>query len=152
MRIWLFERGTYVQKGASQDTLHGRLDIGIRTHDRAILSTQLHKTRFEVLSAGARDFPAHGRTAGEVDLTDGWVLYHRIDDFGGALGRARNKVEASSRETSVFESARDSPITAGGKFGGFKNGRVTGGEGACRGADSEDVWRIPSLLVKDVPT
>jgi hypothetical protein len=75
--------GTHIQKSTSQNPLHSSFQIRILTHNRTILPTQLHKTRLEILSAGSSDLATDGRAAREVNLADGGVLDHGVDDVGG---------------------------------------------------------------------
>lgn len=84
------------------------------THNRAILSAKLHKTRLEVLTAGARNLPANSCATGEIDLAHGFVLDHGIDDLGGVLRGTVNDIQTAGGETGVFKGAADGPVAAGG--------------------------------------
>lgn len=136
-------RRTYIQISTRQNRLNGGIKISISANNGAILPTQLHQTGFEVLSTGARNLATNGRAAGEVDLAHSRVLDHGVDNLGGVLRAARDQVQAAGGQTGVLEGANKGPVRAGGVFGGFQDGRVTGCEGACGAADAKDVWRIP---------
>ena len=123
--------------------MNSRLEIRIRTHNRTVLPSQFHQTRLEILPAGARNLAPHGRAAGEVDLAHGGVFDHGVDDLGGILWPTRDQIKTARRQTGIVEGAGDSPVAAGGEFGGFEDGGVAGSECAGGGADAKDVGSVP---------
>ena len=123
--------------------MNSRLEIRIRTDNRAVLPSQFHQTRLEILPAGARNLAPHGRAAGEIDLAHGGVFNHGVDDLGGVLRPARDQIKAAHGQAGIVEGTGDSPVAAGGEFGGFEDGGVASSERAGGGADTKDVGSVP---------
>ena len=126
--------------------MNSRLEIRIRTDNRAVLPSQFHQTRLEILPAGARNLAPHGRAAGEVDLAHGGVFNHGVDDLGGVLRPARDQIKAAHGQAGIVEGTGDSPVAAGGEFGGFEDGGVASSERAGGGADAKDVGSVPFVF------
>lgn len=104
---------TDIQKCTHQHSLHGSLQISILTHNRPIISAQLHETRLEVLTAGACNLPTNSCATGEIDLAHGLGLDHGIYNLGRILRGAVDDIQTASGETSVFEGAANGPVAAG---------------------------------------
>lgn len=104
---------THIQECTRQHSLHRSLQISIPTNNRAILPAQFHKTRLEILTAGARNLPTNSCATSEIYLAHGLVLDHGIDDLGGILRGAVNDIQTASGKASILKGTADSPVAAG---------------------------------------
>ena len=86
MNLYEKHRESYVQISPGQYALHSGFDVRICAHNRAVLSSQLHQARFEVLTAAPGNLSSDGCASGDVDFAHSWVFDHGVDYLGGILG------------------------------------------------------------------
>lgn len=79
----------------------------------------------------------------EVDLAHGRVRNESVGNFWRVRSLVVDDVQASSGETSFPIDISKGPEASWRKFGAFEDGCVSGCQGECDGARSEDIRRIP---------
>jgi hypothetical protein len=102
--VWGWQ--TYVQESPSQ-ALSGRLfQVRIVKHYRAVLTSQLHKTRLQILTTRSRHFAPRRRTSRKVDLLHGRMFDHSIHYEWSIIWPTANNIEYAIRQTGFFEGCR----------------------------------------------
>lgn len=130
-----------VEVDTKVDPADGLLDIGIVEDDIGRLAAQLEGDLLEVRrGSGLHDGAANNSGASKGDLVD---VHVGRDGSAGSLPEARDDVENTGRETSLFDELSKDKTGQRRLLSGLENNSVTGSQSRSNFPAEHQKWEVP---------